>query len=169
MTIATDQSKTKAEVKTEQWMRMYRRMVMIREFEETGGTNFIRGALMPGLAAPLHWRRSSRGGGFARRLRGDDYITSTHRGHGHCVAKGASPDRMFRGAAGQRGGILPVAKADRCTLPILRPATWERMQSWGEVQESPREAALSSKEDLRTGQVAVCFFGEGALGQGVSL
>jgi len=34
MTIATDQSKTKAEVKTEQWMRMYRRMVMIREFEE---------------------------------------------------------------------------------------------------------------------------------------
>ena len=84
MTIATDQSKTKAEVKTEQWMRMYRRMVMIREFEEQVNELYTR-ALMPGLAH-LYAGEEAVAVGICEALRPDDYITSTHRGHGHCLA-----------------------------------------------------------------------------------
>ena len=90
MTIATDQSKTTVDVKTEQWMRMYRRMVMIREFEEQVNELYTR-ALMPGLAH-LYIGEEAVAVGICEALRGDDYITSTHRGHGHCVAKGIARD-----------------------------------------------------------------------------
>jgi acetoin:2,6-dichlorophenolindophenol oxidoreductase subunit alpha len=124
MTIATDQSKTKADVKTEQWMRMYRRMVMIREFEEQVNELYTR-ALMPGLAH-LYIGEEAVAVGICEALRGDDYITSTHRGHGHCVAKGASPDRMFAELLGKeagycrgKGGSMHIAelRRERHSLP----------------------------------------------------
>src|SRR5260370_5193133 len=102
MTLATDQSKTKVEPKTEHWMRMYRRMVMIREFEEQVNELYTR-ALMPGLAH-LYIGQEAVAVGICEALRQDDYITSTHRGHGHCVAKGASPDRMFAELLGKEAG-----------------------------------------------------------------
>ncbi len=127
MTMATDQSKAKTEAKTEHWIRMYRRMVMIREFEEQVNELYTR-ALMPGLAH-LYIGEEAVAVGICEALRGDDYITSTHRGHGPTGNLGANA--IVGGSAGIATG-----------------------------------AALSAKR-LGTGQVAVCFFGEGALGQGV--
>ena len=79
MTIATEQSKANATSKAEQWMRMYRRMVMIREFEEQVNELYTR-ALMPGLAH-LYVGEEAVAVGICEALRSTDYITSTHRGH----------------------------------------------------------------------------------------
>src|SRR6202047_5567064 len=163
MTIATDQSKTKAEMKTEQWMRMYRRMVMVREFEEQVNELYTR-ALMPGLAH-LYIGEEAVAVGLCEALEKDDYITSTHRGHGHCLAKGASPDRMFAELLGKKPGYC---KGKGGSMHIADPATGNLGANAivaGSVGIATG-AAFSAKY-LGTDQVAVCFFGEGALGQGV--
>jgi len=163
MTIATDQTKSKVEAKTEHWMRMYRRMVMIREFEEQVNELYTR-ALMPGLAH-LYIGEEAVAVGICEALRPDDYITSTHRGHGHCVAKGASPDRMFAELLGKEAGYC---RGKGGSMHIADPATGNLGANAivGGSAGIATGAALSSKR-LGTGQVAVCFFGEGALGQGV--
>src|SRR6266446_2293827 len=163
MTIATDQSKTKAETKTEHWMRMYRRMVMIREFEEQVNELYTR-ALMPGLAH-LYIGEEAVAVGICEALRPDDYITSTHRGHGHCVAKGASPDRMFAELLGKEAGYC---RGKGGSMHIADPATGNLGANAivGGSAGIATGAALTAKR-LKTDQVVVCFFGEGALGQGV--
>ena len=163
MTLATDQSKTKTQSKTEHLQRMYRRMVMIREFEEQVNELYMR-ALMPGLAH-LYIGEEAVAVGICEALRPDDYITSTHRGHGHCVAKGASPDRMFAELLGKEAGYC---RGKGGSMHIADPATGNLGANAivGGSAGIATGAALSSKR-LGTGQVAVCFFGEGALGQGV--
>src|SRR6266571_8058628 len=93
MTTVVNASKTPLGTEAEQWLRMYRRMVQIRLFEEQVNDLYTR-ALMPGLAH-LYSGEEAVAVGICEALKLDDYITSTHRGHGHCLAKGASPDRMF--------------------------------------------------------------------------
>ena len=93
MTATTHRAGADTKVLVEQWIRMYRRMVSIRLFEEQVNELYTR-ALMPGLAH-LYIGQEAVAVGICEALRSDDYITSTHRGHGHCLAKGASPDRMF--------------------------------------------------------------------------
>src|SRR5271168_2805024 len=75
------------------YLHMYRRMLMIRVFEEHVNDLYTR-ALMPGLAH-LYIGEEACAVGVCEALRPDDYITSTHRGHGHCLAKGAAVDLMF--------------------------------------------------------------------------
>ncbi len=163
MTIATDQSKVIEGVKAEQWTRIYRRMVMIREFEEQVNELYIR-ALMPGLAH-LYIGEEAVAVGICEALRQTDYITSTHRGHGHCLAKGASPDRMFAELLGKEAGYC---RGKGGSMHIADPATGNLGANAivGGSAGIATGAALSSKR-LGTGQVTVCFFGEGALGQGV--
>ena len=74
-------------------LRMYRQMLAIRLFEERVNDLYTR-ALMPGLAH-LYIGEEAVAVGICEALRQDDYITSTHRGHGHCLAKGADPRLMF--------------------------------------------------------------------------
>jgi pyruvate dehydrogenase E1 component alpha subunit len=163
MSIATDQSKTSSPAKAEQGMRMYRRMMMIRLFEEQVNELYTR-ALMPGLAH-LYVGEEAVAVGICEALRSTDYITSTHRGHGHCVAKGASPDRMFAELLGKKAGYC---KGKGGSMHIADPATGNLGANAivGGSTGIATGAALSSKR-LGTGQVTVCFFGEGALGQGV--
>ena len=163
MTIATEQSKANATLKAEQWMRMYRRMVMIREFEEQVNELYTR-ALMPGLAH-LYVGEEAVAVGICEALRSTDYITSTHRGHGHCVAKGASPDRMFAELLGKEAGYC---RGKGGSMHIADPATGNLGANAivGGSAGIATGAALSSKR-MGTGQVAAGFFGEGALGQGV--
>ncbi len=85
-------------------LHMYRQMVAIRLFEERVNDLYTR-ALMPGLAH-LYIGEEAIAVGICEALNRDDYITSTHRGHGHCLAKGASPDRMFAELLGKRGRLL---------------------------------------------------------------
>jgi acetoin:2,6-dichlorophenolindophenol oxidoreductase subunit alpha len=163
MTIATDKSKTDAAAKAGQCLQMYRRMVMIRLFEEQVNELYTR-ALMPGLAH-LYVGEEAVAVGICEALRRTDYITSTHRGHGHCLAKGASPDRMFAELLGKEAGYC---RGKGGSMHIADPATGNLGANAivGGSAGIATGAALSSKR-LGTEQVAVCFFGEGALGQGV--
>jgi TPP-dependent pyruvate/acetoin dehydrogenase alpha subunit len=163
MSIATDPSKTNAGIAAEQWIRMYRRMVMIRLFEEQVNELYTR-ALMPGLAH-LYIGEEAVAVGICEALRPTDYVTSTHRGHGHCLAKGASPDRMFAELLGKEAGYC---RGKGGSMHIADPATGNLGANAivGGSTGIATGAALSSKH-LGKDDVAVCFFGEGALGQGV--
>jgi pyruvate dehydrogenase E1 component alpha subunit len=163
MTIATDRSKSAAELGVEKHLRMYRRMVMIRLFEEQVNELYTR-ALMPGLAH-LYVGEEAVAVGICEALRKEDYITSTHRGHGHCLAKGAAPDRMFAELLGKEAGYC---RGKGGSMHIADPATGNLGANAivGGSTGIATGAAFTAKH-LKTGQVAVCFFGEGALGQGV--
>jgi pyruvate dehydrogenase E1 component alpha subunit len=163
MTIATDRSKTGSGVAVEKWLRMFRRMQMIRLFEEQVNELYTR-ALMPGLAH-LYVGEEAVAVGICEALRPDDFITSTHRGHGHCLAKGASPDRMFAELLGKEAGYC---RGKGGSMHIADPATGN-LGANAIVAGSTGIAtgAAFSAKHLGTGQVTVCFFGEGALGQGV--
>jgi len=163
MTIAADRPEVDSGATNSSWLRMYRRMVSIRVFEEQVNELYTR-ALMPGLAH-LYTGEEAVAVGVCEALRQDDYITSTHRGHGHCLAKGASPDRMFAELLGKKAGYCHGKGG---SMHIADPATGNLGANAivaGSVGIATG-AALSAK---RTGtkRVAVCFFGEGALGQGV--
>jgi TPP-dependent pyruvate/acetoin dehydrogenase alpha subunit len=150
-------------VSREKMLQMYRRMMMIRIFEEQVNELYTR-ALMPGLAH-LYIGEEAVAVGVCEALRNDDYITSTHRGHGHCVAKGASPDRMFAELLGKEAGYC---KGKGGSMHIADPATGN-LGANAIVAGSAGIAtgAAFSAKHAGKGQVAVCFFGEGALGQGV--
>ncbi len=142
---------------------MYRLMQSIRLFEEQVNELYTR-ALMPGLAH-LYVGEEAVAVGVCEALRNDDYITSTHRGHGHCLAKGASPDRMFAELLGKEAGYC---RGKGGSMHIADPATGNLGANAivaGSVGIATG-AAFSAKY-RGTDQVAVCFFGEGALGQGV--
>jgi pyruvate dehydrogenase E1 component alpha subunit len=152
-----------AAIDNQLYLRMYRRMIMIRLFEEQVNELYTR-ALMPGLAH-LYIGEEAIAVGVCEALRSDDYITSTHRGHGHCLAKGAAIDRMFAELLGKeagyckgKGGSMHIADPDTGNLGANAIVAGSAGIATG--------AAFSAKR-LGTGQVAVCFFGEGALGQGV--
>jgi pyruvate dehydrogenase E1 component alpha subunit len=98
-------------------------------------------------------------------LRPDDYITSSHRGHGHCLAKGASVKQMFAELLGKeagccrgKGGSMHIADPDCGNLGANAIVGGSAGIATG--------AAFSARR-LGSGRVSVCFFGEGALGQGL--
>jgi pyruvate dehydrogenase E1 component alpha subunit len=145
------------------WPRVYRLMLTIRLFEERANDLYQR-KIMPGLA---HLSSGEEGVavGVCTALRDDDYITSTHRGHGHCLAKGASADRMFAellgkaaGYCGGKGGSMHIADQERGNLGANAIVGGSLGIATG--------AALSIKQ-RGSDQVAVSFIGDGALGQGV--
>jgi pyruvate dehydrogenase E1 component alpha subunit len=142
---------------------MFRQMTTIRLFEEQVNDLYTR-ALMPGLAH-LYIGEEAVAVGVCEALTREDYITSTHRGHGHCVAKGAAPDRMFAELLGKeagyckgKGGSMHIADPDTGNLGANAIVAGSAGIATG--------AAFTAKA-LGNGRVCVCFFGEGALGQGV--
>jgi acetoin:2,6-dichlorophenolindophenol oxidoreductase subunit alpha len=148
---------------TEKFLQIYRQMVAIRLFEEQVNDLYTR-ALMPGLAH-LYIGEEAIAVGICSALRADDYITSTHRGHGHCLAKGASPDRMFAELLGKEAGYC---RGKGGSMHIADPETGNLGANAivGGSTGIATGAAFSAKR-LGNGRVSVCFFGEGALGQGV--
>ena len=144
------------------WIHAFRQMVRIRLFEEQVNELYTR-ALMPGLAH-LYSGEEAVAVGICEALNVDDYITSTHRGHGHCLAKGASPDRMFAELLGKEAGYC---RGKGGSMHIADPATGNLGANAivGGSVGIATGAAFASKR-LGNGRVAVCFFGEGALGQG---
>jgi acetoin:2,6-dichlorophenolindophenol oxidoreductase subunit alpha len=163
MGTATDRRGAQLVSQVEQWIQMYRNMLAIRLFEERVNDLYTR-ALMPGLAH-LYVGEEAVAVGVCSALRKDDFITSTHRGHGHCLAKGASADRMFAELLGKEAGYC---RGKGGSMHIADPATGN-LGANAIVAGSTgiaTGAAFSAKR-LGTGAVAVCFFGEGALGQGL--
>lgn len=142
---------------------MYYRMWLIRYFEEGARSlfqeNMIRGT------THMYTGEEAIAVGACAALNQDDYITSTHRGHGHCLAKGGEPRKMIAELLGKatgygkgKGGSMHIADLDLGILGANGIVGGGLGVATG--------AAYSA--DLRgSGQVAVCFFGDGASNQGV--
>ena len=144
-------------------LEMYGRMTLIRLFEEQAN-ELYRSAKMPGLTH-LYIGEEGVAVGVCSALRRDDWITSTHRGHGHCLAKGAEPGRMLAELLGKeagycrgKGGSMHIADHENGNLGANAIVGGSAGIATG--------AAFSAKRG-GADQVAVCFFGEGALGQGL--
>lgn len=144
-------------------LKMYRTMLRIRHFEEQIWNVYTSG-LMHGLAH-LYIGEEAVAVGVCTALRDDDYITSTHRGHGHCVAKGGNLEAMMAEVMGRvtghcrgKGGSMHIADM---SVGILG-ANGIVGGGFGIATG----AALSAKK-RNTDQVAVCFFGDGASNQGI--
>lgn len=159
----TFEEKSVSSVSQEQWLHMYEQMLKIRVFEEHVNILYTT-AKMPGLAH-LYSGEEAIAVGVCEALRRDDYITSTHRGHGHCLAKGASVDLMYAELLGKepgyckgKGGSMHIADQSTGNLGANAIVAGSTGIATG--------AAFSSK--MRgTDQVTACFFGDGALGQGL--
>src|ERR1700757_2693167 len=157
------QKKPSSTLSRDQALHFYRQMLKIRLFEEEVNQLYL-GAKMPGLAH-LYIGQEAVAVGVCEALRRDDYITSTHRGHGHCLAKGASIDKMFAELLGKeagycrgKGGSMHIADQDTGNLGANAIVGGSAGIATG---------AAMSAQMRGSDQVAVCFFGEGALGQGL--
>ena len=144
-------------------LEMYRRMLTIRVFEETVFEVYRKG-WMPGLAH-LSDGQEATAVGVGMALRPDDTITSTHRGHGHIIAKGGQVEPMMAEVMGKvtgycrgKGGEMHIADV---SLGILGAN--------GIVGGGLGIAAGSAFTAKREGKgrVSVAFFGDGAINQGI--
>ena len=112
------------EIDRDMMLEMYRRMVRIREFEDTSIDLFLRGELK-GAATTYNGMEAS-AVGVCMALRKEDLIASTHRGHGHTIAKGADTKKMMAELLGKetgyckgRGGSMHIAAFDTGSLGAL--------------------------------------------------
>lgn len=153
---------TSLEISPDRQRGMLETMQRIRAFESRIQELFADGEL-PGFVH-LYIGEEAIATGVCEALDDDDYITSTHRGHGHCIAKGHDFDRMMAelfgketGYCGGKGGSMHIASPELNNLGANGIV--------GAGIPIGVGAALSSY--LRgSGQVAVSFFGDGALAQG---
>jgi TPP-dependent pyruvate/acetoin dehydrogenase alpha subunit len=149
----------------EELLKAYRQMRTIRAFEDTVHEEFSAGNI-PGFVH-LYAGEEASGVGFCLHLNDRDRIASTHRGHGHCIAKGCDPKGMMKeifgrkdGLCGGKGGSMHIADLSKGMLGAN-----------GIVGGGPPlicGAALSSKT-LKTGGVAIAFVGDGGSNQGTTL
>src|SRR5487761_2733003 len=147
----------------DRWLYLYRQMQRIRLLEDEVNELYMS-ARMPGLAH-LYSGEEAVAVGVCGALRQDDYITSTHRGHGHCIAKGATIDLMYAELLGKEAGYCHGKGG---SMHIADPATGNLGANAivGGSAGIATGAAFAAKK-LGNGRVCICFFGEGALGQGV--
>ena len=141
----------------------YRTMRTIREFEERVHQEYASGSI-PG-AVHLYAGQEAVAAGVCAVLADSDYIASTHRGHGHAIAKGCDLTAMALelygragGLCGGKGGSMHIADFDRGVLGANGVAAGGVPLACG--------AALSAKV-RGSGQVAVAFVGDGGANQGV--
>jgi len=139
-----------------------RRMLTIRAFDSKAGELFGDGEL-PGFVH-LYIGEEAVAVGACAALEDDDYITSTHRGHGHCIAKGLDPEQMMAELYGKadgycngKGGSMHIADVDAGMLGAN-----------GIVGAGPPLATGAALTSQHKGEdaVALAFFGDGAVAQG---
>src|SRR5688572_16552516 len=149
----------------EELLRAYRDMRTIRAFEDRVHEEFATGAI-PGFVH-LYAGEEASAVGFCMHLGDVDRIASTHRGHGHCIAKGCDVKAMMaeifgrgEGLCGGKGGSMHIADLSK-----------GMMGANGIVGGGPPlicGAALTAKT-LNTGGVAIAFVGDGGSNQGTTL
>jgi len=149
----------------EELLSAYRTMSTIRAFEEQVHETFAQGEI-PGFVH-LYAGEEASAVGVCMNLGEHDYIASTHRGHGHCIAKGCDVKGMMaelygstNGLCHGKGGSMHIADMDK-----------GMMGANGIVGGGPPlvcGAALSAKT-LKTGGVAVAFFGDGGMNEGATM
>ncbi|CAN7298264.1 thiamine pyrophosphate-dependent dehydrogenase E1 component subunit alpha [Mesorhizobium sp. LjRoot246] len=146
----------------EQLREVLHKMYLIRRFEEGAEECYTRGLIHGTMHLSIGQEASAMG--ICMPLAEDDQITSTHRGHGHCIAKGAEVKRMFAEFFGKtsgyckgRGGSMHIADVGKGNLGANGIVGGGIPIAVG--------AALSSKM-MKTGKVVVSFFGDGANNEG---
>jgi acetoin:2,6-dichlorophenolindophenol oxidoreductase subunit alpha len=139
-----------------------RRMHLVRRFEEEAEASYMRGLIHGTMHLSIGQEASAVG--ITLPLTASDYITSTHRGHGHCIGKGADPKRMFAEFFGKeegycrgRGGSMHIADPKAGNLGANGIVAGGIPIAVG--------AALAIKRQGRK-DVAVSFFGDGASNEG---
>ena len=144
-------------------LKLYRQMMTVRGFEEQV-LRLYEKTLIPGIAH-VSVGQEAVPVGVCAALTPDDYITSTHRGHGHCLAKGAEVNRMFAELFGKvdgycqgKGGSMHIANQKSGNLGANGIVGGGISIATG--------AALSAKLQ-KNNRVSVSFFGDGALNQGI--
>jgi len=137
-------------------------MTLIREFESEVQERFADGEI-PGFVH-LYIGEEAIATGVCQALTDDDYISSTHRGHGHCLARGLDPDRMMAELFGKstgycdgKGGSMYIADVEAGMLGANGIVA-------GGIPIAAGAALSSSMTD--SDYVAVAFFGDGATSQG---
>lgn len=143
-------------------LKMYEQMLTIRRFEERAGKEFAAGKI-PGFVH-LYAGEEAVAVGVCSHLTDDDFITSHHRGHGHCIAKGVDIQAMVAellgreaGACRGKGGSMHIADVHKGMLGANGIVGGGFPLATG--------AGLTCKY-MDRGNVAVCFFGDGASNQG---
>jgi acetoin:2,6-dichlorophenolindophenol oxidoreductase subunit alpha len=150
------------EIGREQLLQMYERMQAIRGFELTVREKFAKGEI-PGFVH-LYAGEEAVGVGVCANLTDQDFITSTHRGHGHCIAKGCDLKGMMAEVYGKatglckgKGGSMHIADVTKGMLGANGIVGGGFAMAAG--------AGLTAKVK-GTQSVTVCFFGDGASNQG---
>ena len=144
--------------------QMLRRMLLIRGFEQHLADAFAQGEL-PTEMIHLSIGQEATAVGACFALRPNDWINTTHRGHGHILAKGADTGRVMAELYGKADGVCKGRGGSMHVIDLPCGV----MGSNGIVGAGPllaNGAAWSAKQ-LRTGQVSVVFFGDGATNQGM--
>ncbi len=139
-----------------------RKMLLIRRFEESAEESYMRGLIHGTMHLSIGQEASAVG--ICMPLTDADYITSTHRGHGHCIGKGADVKRMFAEFFGKedgycrgRGGSMHIADVSKGNLGANGIVGGGIPIAVG--------AALSMKKQKKD-SVVVSFFGDGANNEG---
>lgn len=140
----------------------YAQMVLVREFEETAIRLFEQGQIRGNVHPCIGQEAVSVG--ICTHLRRDDYMTSTHRGHGNCLAKGADPARMMAELLGRQTGYCK-GKGGSMHIADFEGGNLGANGIVGGGFPIAAGAAIGI-QNRGTDQVVVCFFGDGAANQG---
>ena len=144
-------------------LKLYRTMLTIRRFEERCNALFLQGRIPSTLH--LYVGEEAVATGVCSVLGRDDYVTSTHRPHGHAIAKGVAPRAIMAelfakstGCCKAKGGSMHVGDIGVGMVPAIA------IVGGG----APIAAGIALSAKMRhTTQVAVCFFGDGGANEGV--
>jgi len=146
----------------ERLLEMYQRMLLIRKFEEKVRDLFASGRI-PGFVH-LYIGEEAIAVGVAAALRESDYVTSTHRGHGHCIARGADVRRMMAELFGKRDGYC---KGKGGSMHMFDVSLGILGANGIVAAGCPLAVGAGLTAHLRkTDQVVVGFFGDGATNHG---
>jgi len=149
----------------EELLQAYRTMRTIREFEERLHVDFARGDI-PGFVH-LYAGEEAAAAGIMMHLSAGDRIASTHRGHGHCIAKGVDPCEMMKEIYGKKGGSCH-GKGGSMHIADLGRGMMGANGILGAGAPLACGAALAAKFRNK-GEVAISFVGDGASNQGTFL
>lgn len=147
----------------EQALALYERMLLIRRMEEKLSADAAAGVL-PG-AVHLYIGQEAVAAGVCMQLKDTDYITSTHRGHGHFLGKGGDPKTMMAEIWGKKTGICKGMGGSMHVADLTKGILGAN-GIVGAGLAIATGAAFGAKLSGE-GRVTVCFFGDGAANQGV--
>lgn len=160
--MANDDTDPKHNIDRDRLVELYRTMRRIRAFEEAAEKASLSGQV--GGAVHLSIGQEAIAAGVCANLRRTDQITTTHRGHGHCIAKGTDPGAMMLelfgkegGTCGGKGGSMHIADFEVGMLGANGVVAAGIPIAVG---------AAHGAKLLGEDRVVVCFFGDGAINRG---